>query len=415
MNKLYIFFFLAVLILCTAVSVFAADFQNGNLTLNITDDLVDQLIIDVPENNGYGVLFSVSEKKSVEIAKTQGVGWDGAGWLFSIERITEEKLHEMLCYDMFGARVFAKDQKGDYYLFNGPTDVRMVRDDYTDPKNFEDWTALNEWAHTVPASFIAGNYGLTPEKHGNTELDIMLARALYMEGTKFTVSTTQFGPLEGNTFYGFDVYLKWLSENVTFQYLHDGETPDGEYVVLNFPDEDYRFDFFLLDGHENIIRQVWFDGKNELLYKAVYDDGETKASDVMLNFYHAIAQFRGLYDPNEQNILGTFADNVAGRCSIEITAAEKAGEYKIQIYWGSSAFETAYWEMTGKRMQNNSGTLLYNDAKHSILTFSSENEMSEEVVYENGTGMITLESANELRWNDETGHAADDLLFVRAK
>ena len=414
MKKFFICFCLTFIILCTAVSVYAADFQNGNLKLSIPDDLVDQLIIDVPENDGYGELFSVTEKKSVEIAEKQGLGWAGVGWLFSLERVSEEKLREMLCYDMFGSRVFAKDQNGDYYLYNGPTDVRMIRDDYTDPKNFEDWGALNEWAHTVPDSFIAGNEGLAPEKHGNTELDIMLARALYM-GTEFTVSTTQFGPLEGHNFNGFDTYLKKLSENVKFEYLRDAEIPNGEYVELNFPDDGYRFDFFLLDGHENIIRQVWSDGSFELLYEAVYDDGETKASDVMLNFYQAIAQFRGLYDPNENNILGTFADNAAGRCSIEITAADEPGQYHIEIFWGSSAFQTAHWEMTGKRMQNDSGMLLYTDAKHTIITFTSENESSEEVVYENGKGSFTLQNANELVWNDANDHAADDLLFVKVK
>ena len=414
MKKYFIFFCLAVLIFCAAASVYAAEYQNGNTKLTVPDELADQLIIDVPANDGDGVLFSVAEKKSVEIAKKQELTWNGVGWLFSIERVDEEKLHGMLCSDMFGSRVIAKDRKGDYYLFNRPTDVRMVRDDYTDPKNYEEWGALNDWSMTVPDSFIAENYGFTPEKYGNTELDIMIAQSLYQEA-EFTVSTTQFGPLEGNSFYGFDTWLKKLSDHAEFQYLHDREVPDGEYVVLNFPEDDIRFDFFLMDGHENIIRQVWADGKFEQLYEAVYEDGVTKASEVMLDFYHAIAQFRGLYDPNAGNIIGTFADNVAGRCSIEITAADEPGEFHISINWGSSAFQTAHWEMTGKRMQNDSGNLLYQDAKHTIITFTAEDQSTEEVVYENGKGSFLMQNGNELRWNDAEGHAADDLLFVKVK
>ena len=64
-------------------------------------------------------------------------------------------------------------------------------------------------------------------------------------------------------------------------------------------------------------------------------------------------------------------------------------------------------------MQNNSGMLLYTDAKHTIITFTSENESSEEVVYENGKGSFTLQSANELVWTDADEHAADDMLFVK--
>ena len=58
--------------------------------------------------------------------------------------------------------------------------------------------------------------------------------------------------------------------------------------------------------------------------------------------------------------------------------------------------------------------LRYENGKHSILTWESEDKMTEEEVYTNGIGSFDLLSTYELTWNDETGHAADDTVFINA-
>ena len=77
--------------------------------------------------------------------------------------------------------------------------------------------------------------------------------------------------------------------------LAENEVPDGEYVVLNFPDENIRYDFFFAEGQENIIRQV--NGEEggeqyEYFYKVTFEDGTSKASEIMNEWYHAIAESR---------------------------------------------------------------------------------------------------------------------------
>ena len=60
----------------------------------------------------------------------------------------------------------------------------------------------------------------------------------------------------------------------------------------------------------------------------------------------------------------------------------------------------------------NGAELRYENGKHSILTWQSEGNMTEEEIYTNGSGTFNLLSTYEVVWNDETGHAADDTVFI---
>ena len=72
---------------------------NG-MKLTVPAEYSSLVVYDTPQDSPDGVLFSVYEKASVEAAKAQALEYDGAGWLFDIRRISEDELHEMLCYDM---------------------------------------------------------------------------------------------------------------------------------------------------------------------------------------------------------------------------------------------------------------------------------------------------------------------------
>ena len=94
------------------------------------------------------------------------------------------------------------------------------------------------------------------------------------------------------------VYAERLmtGEGLSYEEADLSETPDGEYVVFSFPEDDLRFDFFLAEGGENYVRQVW-NGDCEQLYKAVFADGTTKASAVMQEWYEALAEGTNMCQP----------------------------------------------------------------------------------------------------------------------
>ena len=103
-------------------------YDNEGMFLPIPKAYSALVTVETPEKNEYGELFSVSETASIKAAEATGQYTAGAGWLFSISRVTEEQLHQMLCYLMFGSEVFGRDEDGMYYLFEHPTDVRIVRE-----------------------------------------------------------------------------------------------------------------------------------------------------------------------------------------------------------------------------------------------------------------------------------------------
>ncbi len=413
MKKISIFVLLTVLLILAAncfAGSDAVEYTNGGLTLPVPEDIAERVVIEMPEDSDKNILFRVCEKASIEAAQPNGEPWSGAGWLFSIGWVTEDRYHEMICDYMTGVRVFAKNDEGIYYMFYHPTDVRMVREDYTDIEDdLKEWGALNKWADSMPAEIIKEN-GLTEEKYGNGMLEIYLARLMYRDDMKYTVSTTEYGPMEPKGVKASD-YIEPLVTGVTIKTISDEEAPDGEYVVLEFPDNDIRFDFFMMEGKENYVRQVWYGAQHESLYKVEFDDENLKAADIMHALYEDMVLANSLgYTPDD--MIGVWAEKIAGRGSIEIRKGDEEGIYNVNIHWSGSAFESYFWTMTAVAVSG--PELRYEDCTLTDILFTSEDESTETVLYENGTGSFSLLSTYELVWNDETGHAGDDAVFINA-
>ena len=262
--------------------------ESGGYILKIPVGIAGQLHTDLPEEMAEGTLFTVSEQASIDAAEAMGYDGSSYGWLFAIEKISDERAHELLCQDMSGMQIFAMDEEGNHFLFRTPTDVRFFRE--TTEQMYADsavWTALNEWAAGVKDSFINDN-GLIPEYHGNSEVDIALYRTAYKADLSYTLSTLEFGPLEPAEGVDAKEYVFRALEGVKFNFV-EGEGPDGEYLVLNFPGEEMRFDFF---RGSNTVRRV--SGDFVQVFEAVYDDGVTVIGDIMNEWYDALAAAHGL-------------------------------------------------------------------------------------------------------------------------
>jgi hypothetical protein len=57
-------------------------------------------------------------------------------------------------------------------------------------------------------------------------------------------------------------------------------------------------------------------------------------------------------------------------------------------------------------------TLEYADCRHYLLTYGDKYIESEEVLYQNGTGRVSLVGKDTLTWQDDQEHKGDGLLFV---
>ena len=383
-----------------------AQYLNGGMTLTVPAEYKDLVLVDMPEDDADGVLFVVSEKASVEAAKADGQDFDGVGELFGVRRVDADTLHELLCYDMSGAEVFAKGADGAYYLYTYPTDVRLYRsgDDYADA--MEQWSALNEWGWSRRDRFIADNAGLEAFTRGNSEPEMYLNRAAYLDDAGYTLSMLTYGP---QSTYGVDAapYVERLLDGLTVEYADDVESPDGEYLVLNFFNGGTRFDFFPREGLENLVRMTGYNG--EAMFRFTYA-GDTKAGDVMQEWYDALAAVNGpaVRNAEPDDLVGRWAEKVAGRGVI--TIGKRGDAYDVTVEWANSAFEQSYWEMTAEPT-GNGAEVRYENGRYAVRAYDSNGNYTEDVRYENGTGTFSLD-AGEVVWEDDVDGVADGSVFT---
>ena len=309
--------------------------ENGGLVIPVPEEYMDLLVITTPEKDENGMLFRFNEKLSVEtqkaIAKAEGKGeYDGyeeAGWLFDIRKLTPDQVKELLCGYKTGRELFARDSEGNGYVFCHPTDVRVVREDYSVLQDPEDpWGILNGWKAAIPDRIVSMNPDLTAESHSDTDFDIYLAQIAYAGKTDYTLTKLDYAmnpPMEPRDDFDPTPYLDRLINGVTFEYSRDQESPSGEYVVLNFPNDKVRFDFCF--GEKNLVRQVRDPGEEderETIYEATFTDGESTVNDIMNEWCDALAQAYGYAGPEAE---AAAAEAVSAAEAAE-EAAAAAGE-----------------------------------------------------------------------------------------
>lgn len=261
--------------------------KNKGYTLSVPAAYKDLLIIETPEDDENGTLFAFYEQASVDAEKAQGGDAEGAGWLFSIGTENEQQICDKLCGDMSGEDVFAVDGDGTYFVKYHPTDVRLVREEYTDiEKDMEQWTRLNEWAAAVPETFVRDNEGLTLEKHSNTDLDQYFARIAYRDDVDYTLAATQYGVLKPGD-EDISSFVNRMIKGVTYSFAEIDTAPEGEYVAMEIPGDNVRYDFFFAEEGQNYIREVReVDGESyETFFEAEFADDAYTANEIMNDWY----------------------------------------------------------------------------------------------------------------------------------
>ncbi|MBQ9330019.1 MAG: hypothetical protein IJ221_03435 [Oscillibacter sp.] len=377
------------------------EYENGGLTFEVKPKYNDLVTVETPQNDPDGTLFTVSETASLEAG-----GYEGAGWLRSIARVGEDKLHEMLCYDMSGANVFAMDEDGNYYVKYYPTDVRFERATVEEmQRDQEQWTMLNEWADSAVDSFMKAN-GLESKSFSNTPVDMYLARAAWDRDVNAALSTTEYGPVGiagvDGTPYAEQVMGGWFWE------ADIDEAPDGESVVLNFPDEGVRLDFFFAPG-----AYVRLDmGDHEELYESVLYDATVAPAEIMRGWYYAACEKAGVKgaDASLNGFVGTWYEKIAGRGEIVISRSLAPGRANIVVRWPESASVVDTWEMTAKLED---GKLVYENGEWEVVEFDDAgNDWVKDSSYDE-SGYFDLDDTGDLNWHDDNAERGGDSVFIK--
>ena len=133
-------------------------FTFDGVELPVPTELEPLLIIESePEawNEHWTPLISFSHRASVEAYERDNSGdasarEEGIGWICTVMRLDRVGFEDWLSGERSGSALFAVDDAEHYYLISTPTDVRVYEPDAA-------WTALNEWAMTLPRTIITRN------------------------------------------------------------------------------------------------------------------------------------------------------------------------------------------------------------------------------------------------------------------
>ncbi len=109
------------------------------------------------------------------------------------------------------------------------------------------------------------------------------------------------------------------------------------------------------------------------------------------------------------NFIGDYQADRAGM----LVEAEGAENAKFTVVWGSSAWETSEWTMSG-RLDTETLTVNYDNCTRVDRVYAADGKVeSETVAYENGSGSVSfLAEQNALTWNDAQEHIADEITFT---
>ena len=240
----------------------------------------DGLLVKDTAPGEAGRFLAVSEKASVEAAQKEGGEAAGAGWIFSLGRVTEAELHQMLCHDMLGAELIAKDQEGHYYIYYHPTDVRYVRENQEAMvRDQAQWTKLNAWAWDYAHDGFIKDNGLEPLTADNSNIGIYLANFLYGSGEAYTLCKNDEAPVLADGFSPL-AYGEKLLYGVSYKSARNNPQIKFKYYTLVLPRERVRLDFFIGKDKENYVQEV-HEGWTNYLYHATFQDKEMKVTAVM--------------------------------------------------------------------------------------------------------------------------------------
>ncbi len=258
----------------------------------IPADIKDLVIVET-ENLDENELVKVSEKASVEAAKANGEDTDGAGWLFSIGTVPEADMIDARCNGACDGQDFFAEDDDIYYVYYHPTDVRYVRETTDQMKEDEaDWSKVNAWAFdNVRNEIVKNNPKLDAKHYSYTELDSYLCQMDNGRDIDYEIHSLEYPDLDVSKFDDNDEYIDELTDDVTFNVIEEPKNPDGECIVLEFPENNVRYEFLLNSDGQNTIREVITTGDDEQIYyyEATFEDPEDTSTGIMEKWVKAIA------------------------------------------------------------------------------------------------------------------------------
>jgi len=219
--------------------------------------------------------------------------------------------------------------------------------------------------------------------------------------TNYRIACTAFGTAVPNRDFSPQVYIQALMSGTSFQEAKAWDVPEGQYVVLELPDQDVRYEFYY-GGDGNIIQEV-ADGV-KTVYRAKFSGKNLQACDIVESWGKEMYE-----QAPAAELSGLWVESIAKRATVNIT--QYGSTYDVAITWPNGAAEKILWQMTA--VPSGSNTYTYDDCECIVRTYKPDGSFDERVRYKNGTGRFTLEG-NTLTWDDDVSERPEPAEFFRS-
>lgn len=150
------------------------------------------------------------------------------------------------------------------------------------------------------------------------------------------------------------------------------------------------------------------DKEYDAYYKSLYD--EWKAGNIF-SFITEDANGVPVIEDHTNDFVGDWLDGTSQRATMKITSTDGV-YFDVEINWADSAADSTQWRMTGTYNPDENAIEYASGQKISMTDPELTGETKNEVVYEDGAGMLKLEDG-KLLWRDDKEEAAKGTAFER--
>ncbi len=142
----------------------------------------------------------------------------------------------------------------------------------------------------------------------------------------------------------------------------------------------------------------------------IYVKGIPKLSLSDVNLDAGYEERKEKRDELQRALLGEWQDPGNERFVID-TWRDGDGGFHAIINLSEAEDQVYFWEMDGSWQDNENG-FVYQQCKKSFVTYDANGSPTEEIIYEDGTGSITLAGSSGIKWKDDKEKMGDRITFT---
>ncbi len=172
----------------------------------------------------------------------------------------------------------------------------------------------------------------------------------------------------------------------------DGKlSPEGEYIVLAFPLDGIRFDFFCSSANMDYVRQNNPDGSEELFTITMPEDILMQSSEMMAYEVKALAEALGRDSTETIDLASGYYLWFSDRLVLDLTKSDSDGVYHIIVLDSTSAYDASIiWTFDCREDTERTAFNAFHVVCESADYSNTDEEPESEIIYDRECSTVFL-------------------------